>query len=145
MSRTYRKIPNNRLFRKPKTTNYRRALIAFEEEIRDELGQNYLRGNFAKINTIPQAWDDLYIAGRSENPPIEIKYANLYRIKILGASKENNSWIDRHSIKFDKQKNVFRAWRCYGAKKQKVNYVPFVVRICKKQYPVKIKIDWWYD
>lgn len=145
MSRTHRNIPHGRWFRRPRTYALRRDLIAAEEEIREELGPSYLAGNFAKISTIPTNRDDIHISARSEVTPVDIKYPELFGNNVYGGYPEDvNTW-PYPSVMFDKQKNVFRAWRRYEARKQKVNYVPFVVTIARKQYPVKIMIEEWYD
>jgi hypothetical protein len=144
MSKTNRNIPHDRWLRRPKTHGYRRDLLKAQEEIQDELGVNYLKGNFAKIRTIPTAWDDLCIAARDEVDSLDIKLETLYREKILGLSTTN--WNNLyHSIEFDSRKNYFRAYRTMRCRvSSKVNYIPFNVTICNCKYPVKLKMEWWY-
>lgn len=144
MSRTYRNITGSGYFRRPKTHAYKRKLLASEKEIREELGVNYLAGNFANINNIVTSWDDKPISARSEFLSLDSKLEKVYKEKITGwfGSEWDNP---NHTVEFDIRKNMFWAYRkikCLNY--NNVNYVPFVVTVCNKQYPVKIRIDKWY-
>lgn len=144
MSRTHRNIPHDRWFRRPRTYALRRDLIAAEEEIREELGVNYLAGHFAKISNIPTAWDDLHISARYEVDALDTKLEDLYRERILGNKSPN--WHNlNYSIEFDLRKNCFRVYRSIMCQTySKVSYVPFNVSFYNTKYPVKLKMEWWY-
>ena len=134
MTRTKRSTKYAGYFRRPKTHNQRKGLIKAQEEIMEELGPNYLGGNFAQIRRIPTVYDDLPVRGAWEDVAFSSKMETLYEEQICSL----------YGVQFDTHKNVFRIYkRRHNLNNNLVDYVPFCVTILKQNYPVRIKREWW--
>ena len=143
MSKTYRDSDNANWLRSPKTHGYRRDLLAAEEEIKEELGPNYLRGNFAKINNIPTAWQDIRVSGIGEYPSKSKYMEREFKKKI-------DDWVDKeddfcfYSVDFDCKSNTFWIGKYRGIWTKRASYyLPTSITVKGKNYPVKIKEHLW--
>ena len=148
MTKTYRDVEHAGYFRRPKTHNQRKCLLAAEEEILEELGPNYLGGNFAKINNIPTAYTDLLVVGRYESPSFSEFMENKFK-------ETFDFWVDKDegyygfNLKFDSFKNKYKIGRRQWGKGRRycyntlVHYIPTCLKIKDKIYHVKIEAHIW--
>lgn len=140
MSRTKRNLPpNGRWLRKVRTFPLIKNKTKAEQEIKEELGQNYLGGNFSGYKNIPTYWDDKYISAYDEYiGPQDIN-------ERLFSNEFPELESQKISIEFRPQTNTFYLGRKWGYWRQEpgVYLIPFIFRIKDKVYPVCIKQHRW--
>lgn len=148
MTKTYRDSENTKWFRRPKTQNQRKKLIAAEEEIREELGIHYIKGNYAHINKIPTMYDDLEVSGNKEYPCIKERMVKLFKIKYKEWSITEKKY--KYKIEFDKGSNTFwigkhkfGKYGLYSKYRNKCDYLPMSFYLKDRVYPVKINQHSW--
>jgi len=144
MSKTYRRSNEAGWMRNPQTHGYRRDLLGAEEEIRSELGPNYLAGNFAEISSIPTAYDDLLVMGNFECLSTENHMINEFQKRYDYWTDEDREWY-KYWVKFDTKCNIFRVGRRLSyTEANLVDYLPMSFSYKGKIYPVRILKHEWY-
>lgn len=145
MSRTYRNIEYAGWFARPKTQNHRRQLHKTKQEIKEELGVNYLAGNSKDYKSVPTGWDDLHISAHEEVLEYSLYIERMYEHKVIEIYKEVPFWL---KINFNTHKNRIEiAIRSYFNRLvlPKAMYIPFCLNHKKYKYPtILLEHDMYY-
>ena len=138
MSRTYRNTKYCNMVRKPKTQNARKNRLAAEEEILEELGPNYLKGNFAHYKSIPTSWDDKFISASYEYYDKKRRIESLFH-QSYGQFLKKSGLYCIYNIK----KNIMYIYQLrFGQNTPKANkavYFPFFFNHPRYSFPVVLR------
>jgi hypothetical protein len=143
MSRTRRNIEYSKFFTRPKTQNYRKRLHATKQEIKEELGPNYLKGNGKDYKLIPQSWDDKLVSACEETLTYSYYIERIFELRLKEIYGYFPTYLNIHFNKYKNRIEIGSYKYPYRRANPEVIYLPFSFVHKKYKFPVIILAHEW--
>jgi len=140
MSRTYRNVEEAKWYRSPRINNFKQGKARYIEEVKEELGSNYIRPRDVDLN-LPQTWDDRHCHALIKEWTEEAKVEHILASR-LDIKHDNPTWFLDTNLT-NRTIWVSNSHMRRKSFNNKVNYLPFVIKANNHSYYVKVNKSSW--